>query len=415
VDDIAVSRWVAETGGSTLVRLRLTNDQADPVAVRVVEELPGRATNALPMTTTGDEIDNWRRVGDRIVHEFAMGVGQQRTSAYLIRSEDEPPLSLKPPTVDAIEPVEDASRVDTGTVLEPIDSIEGGTADSRSDVGQPGRQRPPSTAARIGVSPEGTLGDDGPDNRRVLSEPVERSVSDEPDADAAERRRPTADASEGETGSILDRLIEALEEDATAEQRRALRAKLGASESERARLDHVRSRLDDLDAYIDALEELIDAHGVDVVDEMRTAIDENAATTASLEDEVATIEDELENHRDETTASLEAIESEMTAIWSGLSDRLESVESELNATRSALTELQDDVESDRQSRAREVRRFDKSISEIEETLERVEDRLEENDAFRLRFTAAFTSGSEAFQDDLESAESDETDAETDAD
>lgn len=421
VDDLEVARWTAATGGSTLVRLRLTNEGRDPIVARIVEEVPESVTSSDPITTTGDEIDDWRRIGDRVVHEFTLPVGSKRTSAYLLRSDDEPPVSLEPPNVHSIEPVQAVNGVDAGDVLEPVESPEERAPDSgrRSDASSRDAPREYSTTnfVRGTTAEEPTTSKERPEREHSTGVPEDSSRRwDDTEADTNELQRSAVDGPTGDgKASIVDDLLEALEADASAEQRRALRSELGASESERARLEHVQSRLDDLAAYMDALEDVIDVHGVDVVDDMRDSVDENASRMATLREDVAAIEDEVEHHREETIASLEAIEDEMSSIWSGLSDRLDALESELNATRSALTTLQEEVENDRQARAREVRRFDRSISEIEETLERLEASVDENDAFRRRFTAVFSSDSDTLQDDLESSEPVENDSTTDAD
>lgn len=420
IDDLEVVRWTAGTGGSTLVRLRLTNTGSTPLAVRIIDELPDAATDAVLITTTDDVADSWHHVGDWVVHEFGVPPGGKRTNAYLIKSDEEPPLSLTPPDIETVE------------------SVSGGQTDVREAIAslEDSRHRPDARSASGGSETGSTVDrfPRRPENRPDVSAESDgtRLQPDREDADTAEDRREPAqeesrdgassptDESEPEpqdaegapdetSETIVDDLLEALE-DATPEQRRALRSKLGASESERARLDHVQARLADLAAYVDVLEELIDDHGVDVVGEMRASIEENGSGIATLETEVAALEDEFERHRTDTTSSLEAIEKEMTAIWSGLSDRLETLESELNSTRSELTDLAEDVEADRQTRAREVRRFDRSVSDIERTLERLAEDVEEHEAFRRRFTAAFSSGSDTLQDDYQSSEPDEDDS-----
>lgn len=422
VDDLAVARSTTETGGATLVRLRLTNESDDPLVVRVVETVPEAATNTVPITTTGDDIENWRRSSDHVVHEFALPVGGMRTSAYLIRSDDEPPISIDPPSVESVEPVRDATAVDVGEVLE---SIEGSTAVSETRTADPARDgsgvplgHPTArTASEPDEKDPPTRRDSGDRERSPHGTRAGSSFDEDGFGDASgSQDAPVEDGTDdGMTdASLVEDLITALEEDASPAQRRTLRSELGASESELARLEHVQSRLADLATYIDALEGFIDAHGTDVVDEMRASIDENASSVATLGDDLESVEDDLETHRVETIESHEALESELTAIWSGLSDRLEMLESELNETHSTLTTLEEEVERDRQARAREVRRFDNSISEIEESIEQLQTDVRENDAFRRRFTAAFTSGSDAVPDDIQPSTSSDDDSQTDA-
>lgn len=416
VDELNVRRWTAPTGGMTLVRLRLANDGDDPLAVRIVEQLPDAATDAVPITVAGDEADTWRFDGDWIVHEFGVPASGTRTNAYLLKSDEEPPISLVSPDVETVEPVDDAEEDAIPTLEERPDPVDG-WAPLKSDATSENDEQPTTEtvdhpveddqAAAGVVTTEAGAVDEGTTDENVSVKIENAWVASKAAAEADDgSSRPSEDASvtgyrlprtaperpPTETSeSIVSDLLDALEEEASPAERRALRSKLGASDSERARLGHVQSRLDDLAAYIDALEGLVDRHGMDVVDDLRDAVDENASATETLRSDLDAIEGHLERLQAETDESIASLESEMTEMRSGFDERLGALESSIETIRTDVESLTDDVENDRQARAREVRRFDKSLTDVEEAIEHLDERIGEFDAFRRQFTNALSS------------------------
>jgi len=430
VDDLGATRWTAATGGATLVTLKLSNDSDSAVAVQLVEEVPETVTAAVPITTAGDDSDAWRYLGNWIVHDLTIPADGERTTAYVLESEDEPPLAVATPEVNEREEIADVpgdgigrgptvgspdgrtpvhraiERGDVtagrGLVARKIDeamqrAIEGPSA-SETAVPKPDE---PATTDGAGPLLEETSSPQIPARASAPAPSFESAAPGAGKSRSHERGAPVPEpGSPGtdEDASVVEDLIDELEEDASSAQRRALRDHLGASESERARIEHVQSRVDDLAVYIDALEALVDEHGIGVFEEVRDSVDETASTTATLRERLADLEAAVEDHRSETDESIGAIENDVTALQSGLEEHLEALESSLEATRTQLESMHEEFEGDRQAGARVARQFDRSLGDVEDAIDRLDARVRECESFHERFTKVIASGAPPSRD-----------------
>ena len=356
-----------------LVSVELTNDADEPVGVRVIEDVPAPVESTTLVTAVGGDPSAWRQVGDWILHEAEIPPGETRTNVYVLESSGNRIGHLPAPRIRSVERHGDYADEKASPQVEKAAAID--------DEGA------------VTVHPVGTGG-----------------LTDESPS-AAETEQPR-------DGAILDTLLEALEANAEDDRRRELQAELGLSPSERARFDHVQSRLDDLSAYVGALEVLVDEHGIDVVESMQASISDNEERTESLRTDLDRLEAVSETHRSKTADELDDVRDELAGLAERFEARLQSLEATLEDTQAELAtlhrkrradrqasardrrKLHDELvtlrrkrESDRQARARDSRDVRDELASVQSTVDSLEGDVSRFEAFRERFTQAFSSDS----------------------
>lgn len=256
---------------------------------------------------------------------------------------------------------------------------------------------------------------------------------------------------------LVDCLVEAIQDgQANDEQLEVLRNTLTEANPTplRVKVDHLRSKVDDLEAYTDALEEFIAEDGTaeEILDEVRTELQETNDELSDLSDRVDSIEAELATAREDRSAIEEKVDAvdedvqdldgrhsrEITGVDAKV-DRLETaVESEREDLRDDIDELQaridgmdvlresvNAIESDveeLESVQREVRELEESVEELEaleedvreinqlsdrvedlerlpEALQSLREELEELNEFRGKFVEVVSPGSATSADD----------------
>lgn len=182
-----------------------------------------------------------------------------------------------------------------------------------------------------------------------------------------------ADEEEVQTDDLLHELIEALESNASSEDRGALREALGIHEykSLSTRVDHLHKQHGELAAYTDALREFIDEEGtgVEIVETLREQRDELAAEMESIDERLDEVFERQEEH---------AKEFERTrGLESRVDERLAEVASRIDDTLTRLDELER-AHAERLERVRS--RVDTVETEHSEQLAAVKQDIEEIEA-----------------------------------
>ncbi|MFC6719906.1 hypothetical protein ACFQGT_18130 [Natrialbaceae archaeon GCM10025810] len=141
----------------------------------------------------------------------------------------------------------------------------------------------------------------------------------------------------GESPTLLDQLIEDMDQHATDAQRQALRTHLLADHlptSVAVRLEHLESRLAQFAAYTDALEAFLDEHGTadQLIEELQMELREVAQAVTDLTETVAAAADERATLR-ERLATVEAETADTSVALAELADGLERVDRTLQTTR----------------------------------------------------------------------------------
>ena len=337
IDGLECRRKLEPTDGREyLVTVRFKSKREGDLMVRVVEELPADVTSVSVLTTPGGDPDACRWIGDWIVHEPWVPETADRSTVYLLETEDGIEPAMPPLQIAEVEP----------------------TADSRP---------PPAAENRSAKVAIDEAGDDSPMEISLPSDtPVEESGGREPSAIRS-----------GERNDIIDVLLRELQTEQSGDRREKLQEALGVAPSERARFVHLQSRMDDLAAYVKVLEQLVDEHGLDVIEEMQSSIETNAQHTASLREDLDHVEITIDRQRAAIDDELGSIRTDLDAQQTEIEHRLRDVESALTEATSAITDLQNQRRKDLHTRARTVRRIDRSLSTLQETLDGLSTDLEE--------------------------------------
>lgn len=199
---------------------------------------------------------------------------------------------------------------------------------------------------------------------------------------------------------LVDCLVEAIQNgQASDEQLDVLRTNLTKEHPTnlRVKFEHLRSKVDDLEAYTDALEEFIAEDGTaeEILDEVRTELQETNDELRDLSDRVDSIEAELSTAREKRAAIEEKVDAvdedvqdldgrhsrEITGVDAKV-DRLETaVESEREDIREELGELQTRIDemdvlresvSAIESDVEDLEAVHREVRELEESVEQLE-------------------------------------------
>lgn len=140
-DELRLRRVVEPMGrAGALVRVTFANESDGPIAVRVIEEVPGDVRATTLVTAVGGDPDAWRCSEEWIVHEAVLPAASERVTAYVLTSDGGVSTSLPPPRVRVVEPVAgiDDERADfaqrQARFEERLDAIESTLSDLTSEI-----------------------------------------------------------------------------------------------------------------------------------------------------------------------------------------------------------------------------------------------------------------------------------------
>lgn len=140
-DELRLRRVVEPRGrAGALVRVTFANESDGPIAIRVIEEVPGDVRATTLVTAVGGDPDAWRCSEEWIVHEAVLPAASERVTAYVLASDGGVSTSLPPPRVRVVEPVAgiDDERADVAQrqarFEERLDAVESTLSDLTSEV-----------------------------------------------------------------------------------------------------------------------------------------------------------------------------------------------------------------------------------------------------------------------------------------
>lgn len=367
-------------GGDLLVEVTVENTSEVRSRTRIVEDLPESVQEATLVTAAGGDPTACRTIDDWLLHEVTVPPSATRTTAYVFHVAEETTPSLSAPRIQSVEPVETDSR----------------GADTPGNTGPVEEPSVDTAGTSVGTASENSE-DDGPETVSNGSGDWEDEIVAEAGSSAGEAEaratdeRETPSTAPASDGSVLEQLLTELDAGVDDAKREKLRASLGVTPSERARFEHLQARLEELAAYTDALETLIDDHGLDVVGEMRSAIEDNANEVATAREDIEGLEELVEQHRSRTVDELDSLRADVAERGAELDERLSDVESSLERIRADTTKLAERQREDRQVHATDARELHRSLSEATASIDDLRAAVGELETFHEQFRTAFTS------------------------
>lgn len=146
--ELRLRRAVEPMGtAGALVRVAFVNESEGPIAIRVIEEVPGDVRATTLVTAVGGDPDAWQYSDEWIVHEAVLPAASERVTAYVLASDGGVSTSLPPPRVRVVEPVAgiDDERADfaqrQARFEERLDAVEATLSDLTSEVASLGDDR----------------------------------------------------------------------------------------------------------------------------------------------------------------------------------------------------------------------------------------------------------------------------------
>jgi len=239
------------------------------------------------------------------------------------------------------------------------------TGDAASEVAEEVRPADDEVDLDEAGSTNGTSDATGA-TEEVDDEQAEKEPGDEVDAAATEEENGSTDvpADALTREDLLSCLVDELEDRTlTSRERSVLVESLGVGKVNTldARLRRTQRTVEDLSAYEDALAEFIEHNGgaAQVIDELRTEIDELRGDVAAIEDELGETHEKvaaLQSDMDATSDAVESVrgsveelevahEDAVTGLETDLDELEDTVEDLSTSHESAISSLESDVES----------------------------------------------------------------------
>ena len=430
-DGVTVERELVCTDAGIEGTFILESRRADPVVVRVVDELP----EYFPIDDVAFEPDATPEAGeitpDGVTVTQTVGDEPERIRYGIVPSEPVAEVRWSAPTVERVDPLESVADGETDGPVGPVAHLAGlfGTEpdDSPSEGSDASEKSGEGDASE--KSGEGDAGDgddgEGPADATTRIEPrtetggtpVESSDAEDATDETADVSDDTSDAesgddapSDGERGEETDGDVEPSEDIRLAETDGESGDEPVARHFE-VRLDRLTARVEKFGAYASALEPLIDEHGTgesalagieddlsdldrrlgSVREDVESARQDRERSVANLQDSIGDIDGAL----DEVEAAVETLETEVDGLDLGLDaaeediddlqgrvddhdEAIESTRADVGDLESDLTEVDEGVstvEDDLATLEERVDGFESELDDLTETVESVEAEL----------------------------------------
>ncbi|MFC7154921.1 hypothetical protein ACFQPA_05560 [Halomarina halobia] len=317
------------------IAFALENARDDPVAVRLVDDLPdGVSPDDVGFHPEYGE-DYWSVEDDRLVFERRFDPAETYTTVYGLRAADLDSVErfLVEPTLEAMDPaaaiLPDNAQVVRDVLSGDADTVpglgeeDGGGKSAEAEEGEDGR----STESEDGKSDEGTEGDadDEPIQPLQLVDP--NILEDDADGGSDVVAAPTA-------GSFAATLAAELEAGNVDDETKSVLASHlgGATGSVDARIERLQVDVSDLLAYTDALEAFLDENG------------EGQQLLADLREELESLEGRVRSIEDRSTSNRDGVR-EVTGRVDDVESGVERVESEAERIRETVADLEARIET----------------------------------------------------------------------
>lgn len=331
----------------------VSSDRAETVSIRLVDSVPDDVApeNIGFHPKYGAEF--WDVEGDSIVFEREIEPDEEYTTVYGLRGSgaDTAAKFMSDPQLASVEPPLESEPEDTPTSEDDLtedsveadeESVEAAPGDSPdldseepTEIGVDEPAEPDDDHAAEAVALE--LESDMPGDEQTVEEIVDTETAEDDDTGAIS---PATDDLLDDTRASSEgsRLLEELAEEINAadpddRELQTLRDALSLDPvraSVETRIEHLQSSVADLDAYSDALEAFLDENGdaqqliedvqaeyeetTDRLDTLESLVDDNAESAAEIEERFEAKIDEVDSQINALEADIEALSTDLSEV-----------------------------------------------------------------------------------------------------